>query len=515
MHEIITLQLGQRSNYVATHFWNAQESYFTYSENEQSPVNHDIHFRGGIGADGTETFTPRTLIYDLKGGFGTLRKYNALYQLEEDQPGLDSGLWDTSGVLQQQPKIPQIEYQRCLDMGLPVPELTAETVRYWSDFNRVFYSPRSIQQINEYDLGSQLMPFEDWSTGQSLFSDLDREHDLLDRDLRPFAEECDQLKGIQIFSGVNDAWGGFTASYVGRLKDEYGSKSIWTWALNDSSSPQREKRKLASANLARSVSEIGSQVTAFIPIADLPSRIAPYVKPDLRHTWYSSALISLALESISLPTRLRGHEALDLWEIASRDSRNIYHLESTVGTQELSGFATDRGGSGQDISGSGVSHGHDDDDDGHQEKLKQFDVELSPRGLASTHDSRVFHQLSVRRDRTSDKSSSSSNTAPPVNTSSKTQSTKTVASFDTQLEYPVLDSFPRDLVAGQGPPGSTLKVDAALSISSQARGYLKDLQQSMGIYVPFDQREELSNCLTTLSEAYIDGWESDSDSGDD
>ena len=24
MHEIITLQLGQQSNYLATHFWNAQ-----------------------------------------------------------------------------------------------------------------------------------------------------------------------------------------------------------------------------------------------------------------------------------------------------------------------------------------------------------------------------------------------------------------------------------------------------------------------------------------------------------
>ena len=26
MHEIITLQLGQRSNYLATHFWNTQVS---------------------------------------------------------------------------------------------------------------------------------------------------------------------------------------------------------------------------------------------------------------------------------------------------------------------------------------------------------------------------------------------------------------------------------------------------------------------------------------------------------
>ncbi len=109
MHEIITLQLGQRSNYLATHFWNTQvgafynipsvllrlmhlqESYFTYSADEESLVDHDIHFRPGIGADGTETFTPRTLIYDLKGGFGSLRKINALYEIEE--PAVQYGVW--------------------------------------------------------------------------------------------------------------------------------------------------------------------------------------------------------------------------------------------------------------------------------------------------------------------------------------------------------------------------------------------------------------------------------------
>ncbi len=67
-----------------------QESYFTYSENEQSVVDHDVHFRPGIGADGHETYTPRTVIYDLKGGFGTLRKFNALYEIE-DEPL--HGLW--------------------------------------------------------------------------------------------------------------------------------------------------------------------------------------------------------------------------------------------------------------------------------------------------------------------------------------------------------------------------------------------------------------------------------------
>lgn len=55
-------------------------------------MDHDVHFRPGVGADGAETFTPRTVIYDLKGGFGTLRKLNALYELQED--GLTPhGLW--------------------------------------------------------------------------------------------------------------------------------------------------------------------------------------------------------------------------------------------------------------------------------------------------------------------------------------------------------------------------------------------------------------------------------------
>lgn len=55
-------------------------------------VDHDVHFRPGIGADGTETFTPRTVIYDLKGGFGTLRKINALYELDEDRAA-SAGAW--------------------------------------------------------------------------------------------------------------------------------------------------------------------------------------------------------------------------------------------------------------------------------------------------------------------------------------------------------------------------------------------------------------------------------------
>jgi hypothetical protein len=34
---------------------------------------------------------PRTVIYDLKGGFGSLKKINALYEVEDQ--GQSSSLW--------------------------------------------------------------------------------------------------------------------------------------------------------------------------------------------------------------------------------------------------------------------------------------------------------------------------------------------------------------------------------------------------------------------------------------
>ena len=66
-----------------------QESYFTYESAQAiSPVDHDVHFRPGIGARGEETYTPRTLIYDLKGGFGGLRRCGGLYEQQTSADGV-------------------------------------------------------------------------------------------------------------------------------------------------------------------------------------------------------------------------------------------------------------------------------------------------------------------------------------------------------------------------------------------------------------------------------------------
>lgn len=67
--------------------------------------------------------------------------------------------------------------------------------------------------------------------GKDLFHQLDKEHDLLDRDFRLFAEECDQMQGVQIIMSSDDAWGGFGSEYVAALRDEYSKIAIVTWGL--------------------------------------------------------------------------------------------------------------------------------------------------------------------------------------------------------------------------------------------------------------------------------------------
>ena len=72
-HELITLQLGNYSNFVGTHWWNIQESSFNYddqSSDEKSEFNPDVTFREGLNLRRQVTYTPRVVFVDLKKNFG-------------------------------------------------------------------------------------------------------------------------------------------------------------------------------------------------------------------------------------------------------------------------------------------------------------------------------------------------------------------------------------------------------------------------------------------------------------
>ncbi|KAJ5682858.1 hypothetical protein N7462_006023 [Penicillium macrosclerotiorum] len=495
MHEIVTLQLGQRANYLATHFWNLQESYFTYNEGEESLLDHDVHFRPGVGADGSETYTPRAVVYDLKGGFGTLRKYNALYELSEDAVA-GQGLWDGLEVVQKQAPIPQSDYQKSLDQGTEAPQLTSETVRYWSDYNRVFYHPRSIVQLNEYELNSQMMPFEDWDAGEELFNDLDKEHDLLDRDMRPFAEECDQLRAVQLFTGSDDAWGGFAARYIDRLRDEYGKKSIWVWALEDGSRVQRHHQFKRDVNKARSLYSISSQSNLYVPLIDIPQRIPSYLNVDRYSEWQKTALLSSAVETITLPSRIRSHDDFEA-SLAGDDGRhNIFELQATINPE------------------AGSDNAPSCKEDGQPKAQTQFDIDFTYDG--ESKNATIFNQVQVMRGcEPTQPSQSSEGDIGHLRKLRLYNSEPMLWSYQSPLPLPILDSFPHGMYAASSSTADGVSVFTALTASTRTAERVKKIQASAARMVSMDEREALVNGLGEIRECYETGWSSGTDDDDD
>ena len=90
-------------------------------------------------------------------------------------------------------------------------QIKENEVRYWSDYSRVFFHPRSLQRLP--DLPEWEIAEGNWSNGLAEFANMEevcdfrvvlcyseiltgdaQEHDVMEQSLRPFVEECDNLQ---------------------------------------------------------------------------------------------------------------------------------------------------------------------------------------------------------------------------------------------------------------------------------------------------------------------------------
>lgn len=569
MHEILTLQLGQQANYLATHFWNAQvpphpvpppshhltpprqESYFTYAPSPDSPVNHDIHWRPGLSADGhTETYTPRTVIYDLKGGFGSLRKLNALYDTTTTAP---TPLWSAGGppTLHAQPPIPPSPYQTALESGLPAPRLSPADVRYWSDVNRVYYHPRSLVQLSEYAVGSTLQPFERYAAGGELFRAVDGEWDVVDRDLRPFAEEADGLQCVQIFCGSDDAWAGFGAGYLERVRDEFGKLPVVVVGVEggEGGGGGREKGLVRLGNRARWLGEVYRQASVVVPLA-VPRGGTKGVKVERGSAWQEMGLLAAAWESVTLPTRLR--EGGARWaEVA--DGLNVMGRQTVAGLQ----MSVERAGGGEDGDGREPRRGKRLTEEEQNEGVV-LDMRFEPsyqldqvrgrmNGFGGGKTSKVFSQVVAMRGYPPDEEDEEEEEDQDVRNLRRRrnadgtitkryvftlilwrihtvfavcacygQGMLTAHSYHSQLRFPLLDSFPQIFKDEEGEPiKDHVNVTTSLSTDSSVSEKIKLLRTTVMRSIGVEDRETVGNDLAEMADEYHEGWSSGSDEGDD
>ncbi|KAM0714004.1 hypothetical protein Q7P37_010968 [Cladosporium fusiforme] len=520
MHEIITLQFGQQANYLGTHYWNTQESYFTYNNNETSteepsPVNHDISFRPGLAPDGSDTYTPRTLLYDLKGAFGTLRRENALYEITQDVDPLQQNPWTGSSGRGRttEMRLPRIEpspYQLALDAGGELPRLNTDSVRFWSDYNHVFYHPRSIVQLNEYEVNSSLMPFERFATGEELFANLDREHDLLDRDLRPFLEECDHFQGLQIFSSTDDAWGGFTARYLERVADELGKCSRWVFASEEggkSANTTRERRMLQLANSAQALSSVVPNASLYIPVSTLPDVLPRNVSVDASSRWHTSALQAMIVESLTLPARLKddkqGQARMGELEMALGGDGRRPIVDASLSVSDPA-----------DLDGAGAAENTPDvrianrPTNGTAERKKPARIDFLPSLPRS-----ISRRTSLSRPKTFSKVESARgpwHSTLEIQEANLTSRDRYAAGArriirQTPLLYPVLSSSPK-IFQSPGQHLDKIAVATSLATSTKVAKHVRDMAGFVRGAWAVEEREAVCDGLVGVAEEYEEGF---------
>lgn len=153
-------------------------------------------------------------------------------------PGeLTESLWHGKIVEYRQDLIAKSAYQSHLEAGSTLSKEIPSVgdIRYWSDFDRVYYLPRSLQKMPDppewesTDLG--------WIQGHEMFKRHNKDTELMDGSVRLFVEDCESMQGFQIMNDI-DAFGSFMDSFVFALRDEYPKMTSVVFPLMSYNAPQ-------------------------------------------------------------------------------------------------------------------------------------------------------------------------------------------------------------------------------------------------------------------------------------
>ena len=374
------------------------------------------------------------------------------------------------------------------------------------------------------------MPFENFDSGEELFANIDREQDLLDRDLRPWAEECDQMQGIQIWASGDDAWGGFASRYAERLRDEFGKISLWVWgAEEEKEKGLRAQQFLKLSNAAKTLNEMSMHASLYIPMS-VPTKLPQYVQLKHDSQWHTSAMLSTALESMTLPSRLKPAYSrrgfLRDMEAALNVNGNqrIVQLQcSILDPKTESTQSSQIRGSGDHRAPKSLQHSMLEEDDVENTNVN-LDIDLSGGDIVSSTvnglrvSDHVFGALDCLRGRPAEQKHDENwmdeeDDIGYARKRARFSGRAIVEKHQTSLAHPVLDSFPAIFPTHTHNGG--VAVHTSLATTSRMSTQVKTMQKIVGRAVASDERETLSNSLGEIAEAYEEGWAGGDESDDD
>ncbi|XP_060771474.1 protein misato homolog 1 [Neoarius graeffei] len=356
--EVLTLQIGHYSNFVGTHWWNLQDASLCYDPDVPlDELQSDVLFREGLTLGGHVTYTPRLIALDLKGSLQTLKQEGCLYSTEHDNttftwqgdlvthaeapadrnPFLqDLDKLDT-GELLAEPDFNSSAPAKHSSSGRPVAVETVnsslermqrsyrleDSVRVWSDFLRLHLHPRTISIINQYNHDGEAARLEAFGQGEALLQGSVLE-DLEDK-LHFFIEECDYLQGFQVLCDMADGFSGLGSKVTELLQDSYSGRGILTWGMAPVSHPDSSpiKEVYHMMNCALGMMHMANHSSMFCPLTlrgglgrrPAPPTTFPLLSYDPSLWYHSSSMLALALDTLTVPYRLRQNSA-PMWHLA-------------------------------------------------------------------------------------------------------------------------------------------------------------------------------------------------------
>lgn len=289
----------------------------------------------------------------------------------------------------------------------------------------------------------------------------------------------------------------------------------------------QEKRLLRLVNKAKSLTELYKQTSLLVPIAlptSPPPRLRSVLSLDAASAWHTSALLSAAVESATLPSRLRDAANRDtLGDMADR--LNVHGKQTVAGLQMSFARAGDApraegggGGEGEDGGGGGGGRGVRLDAD-----FRPVDDLLGDGGARAQNGARggpkMFSQVLASRggdQADEDDDEGDDRTRTRRTTGGVGARGPAGRRYRSALRYPLLDSFPQIFRDDAGAAlRDEMAVTTSLSTDAELCGGLRALRSTVTRLIGVEDREALSNELAEMADEYHEGWSSGSDFGDD
>ncbi|XP_050542872.1 protein misato [Daktulosphaira vitifoliae] len=283
IRECISLQFGNYSNFIGTHFWNLQEASFSYDLNNQKPLEicHDILFREGLNLKGDVTYTPRLLCVDLKDSFYQLQDiHKGLYDIDSNTVCNEDLCTKEIATIKNEPIIPNefltdlAEEEKCTKDENDKKINTSKKfynldtiVKVWSDYLKVRFHPRTITGLTQYKHNDSINTFDNFAQGLALWDLYDMKETWVNN-LRLFAEECDYLQGFQVTMDSLNGFGGLASKALEYLNEEYSNKCVISMPVMSSNQIDNKKNPdLYAVNSSLLFSSLIESSNIFIPLS--------------------------------------------------------------------------------------------------------------------------------------------------------------------------------------------------------------------------------------------------------